>query len=270
MEHPSGIYPAKRQDGTPYWRASITYKNKHISLGSYSGRKDAVRVYREAGSVLHDPKKHYILPSCLQHSYSSGLLLPFEKWICLVNFRDNGIYIKTPVYLLKKYFLYFLSPEQILKFDADDLFYYSNHRILKRGNYLYVNDYGSQTNILTRYGIQSYALPGRDYTFANGDSLDFRYGNLRLRNRYHGVREITKNGRRLYKATIHIRGNYVVGTYPTEKEAAIAYNKAADLLCQKGSPKKYPANYIEDISSIEYASIYNALRISKKIRQYSF
>lgn len=73
-----------------------------------------------------------------------------------MNFRDNGVYIKTPIYLRRNYFEYFLSPTLILKFDIDDLFYYSSHRIQKRGGHLFVSDYGMQYNILSRYGIKSH------------------------------------------------------------------------------------------------------------------
>lgn len=40
-----GVYPAKRKDGTPYFRAGIHYKNKHISLGSYTEESLAHNAY---------------------------------------------------------------------------------------------------------------------------------------------------------------------------------------------------------------------------------
>ena len=49
--------------------------------------------------------------------------------------------------------------------------------------------------------------------------------------------------------------------------AAIAYNKAADLVEPKIS-KKYVRNYIEGASSIEYASIYNNIKLNTKFRNY--
>ena len=33
---PAGVYTAYKKDGTVYYRSSITHKNKHISLGSFS------------------------------------------------------------------------------------------------------------------------------------------------------------------------------------------------------------------------------------------
>ena len=137
---------------------------------------------------------------------------------------------------------------------------------MTRSGYLFVNDYGMQTTILSRYGIKNHSVCNRDYTFANGDNNDYRYGNINVINKYFGVQRIFKNGRKLYKVKIHINGDYVIGTYLIEKEAAVAYNKAADLLKSKGITINFPSNYIEDISSIEYATIYNTLKISKRIR----
>lgn len=39
----TGVYTAKRKDGSTYFRASLTYRNKHISLGSYDHEKKRMR-----------------------------------------------------------------------------------------------------------------------------------------------------------------------------------------------------------------------------------
>lgn len=272
MSNLPGVFTAKKKDGTEYYRVSVTYRNKHISLGSYTDMNTAAKAYNAAVDILkgQDAKKDASDTADyanLSFVYPDNCPISFEKWIILINFRDNGIYFKTPIYIFKKFFLYFLSPERILKFDVDDLFYYSTHKIMARGGYLFVNDYGMQVNILAHYGIKSHAVCGRDYVFANGDCNDFRYGNITVINRYYGVQSFVKKGRTVYKVKIHIKGDYAVGTYYTENEAAIAYNKAADLLASKGIFHNYPANYIEDISQIEYAKIYNRVRISKKLRE---
>ncbi len=57
-----------------------------------------------------------------------------------------------------------------------------------------------------------------------------------------------------------------MGRYDNQIDAAIAYNKAADLLESLEKPKKYIKNYIEDINNIEYAKRYNIVKISDKIR----
>ena len=135
-----------------------------------------------------------------------------------------------------------------------------------RGGHYFAADYGSQVNILNRYGIRSHAVDGRDYIFRNGDPLDFRLSNLEIINRYTGVTKKIRKGRTLYRATIHINGNFVIGDYPDETEAAIAYNKAADLLKLKGFQRNYPRNYIENLSSDDYNRIYREVTISPKIR----
>ena len=160
----TGVYEAEKKDGTRYYRANIHYHAKHISLGSFATFDEANAVYSQARTLLSDPKA--TLPEAFSH-YPG---LPFEKLVILLNFRDNGIYLGTPIYLQPgRYFVYYLSPEEELKFDNDDLFYYSSHKILKRGGHLYTNDYGMQVSLLSRYGIKNYAVAGTDYAFVNGD-----------------------------------------------------------------------------------------------------
>lgn len=254
----TGVYETALKDGTPTYRASITHRGKHLSLGSYMDADSAAVAYREARHILSDPDFGI-------SSYRSDMFLPFDKFICLINFRDKGMYISNPIYLEKKYFLYYLSPSLVYKFDIDDLFYYSSHKIMKRGSHLFVADYGSQLSVLARYGIRSYAVAGRDYLFANDDPTDLRYENIIILNRYHGVRQFAEKGFIRYKSIIHIRSNYVVGKYNTEAEAAIAYNKAADILIKNGIKKNFQQNYVEDLTPSQYADIYTKLKISKKI-----
>ena len=256
-----GVFPAQKKDGSTYYRSSITHKRKHISLGSYDTPYKAFGAYLEAAGLMKDC-------SLAIHDHSAHRILPFEKWVTLINFRDNNMYITTPIYLHKKYFEYYLSPTQILKFDIDDLFYYSSRKIMQRGRHFFVADYGMQVNIVSRYGIKNYAVLGKDYRFVNGDTLDFRYENIEIFNAYNGVsKKETKNGIR-YVAKIHIRGNYTIGTYETDTEAAIAYNKAIDILKKAGVSKNFVPNYLEGLSPKAYADIYSDLSISKKILQY--
>ncbi len=263
----TGVYIAYKKDGSISYRSSITYRNKHISLGSFDTEQKAFLAYSVAAEILSDTS-YGISFEDYSTSLPDNCILTHDRFITLINFRDNNIYINTPIYLLKKHFIYYLDAHTPLKFDVDDLFYYSNHRIIPRNGYMYVNDYGMQTNILLRYGIRNHAVAGRDYNFANGNPHDFTYSNIKVINRYRGVLRYEKSGRILYKVKIHLRSDYVVGNYKSEKEAAIAYNKAVDILSSKGINKAFEKNYIEDITSIEYASIYNLLRISDKIRNY--
>ena len=257
-----GVFKATKKDGTVYYRASLTYKTKHISLGSFPLEEEAYEAYLEGCRIINESKV------TIHNFYDNINLLSYDKVIVLLNFRDNNLYFNNPIYLRKGYFSYFLSPSMELKFDNDDLFYYSNHRILKRQGHLYVNDYGMQYSILGRQGIKPYAVSGRDYTFANSDTTDYRYSNIIVINHYHGVSEIEKKGLKQYTVSIHINGNYKIGTYSSEEKAAIAYNKAIDLAKKHGINKAFPENYVASISPKEYAEIYSRIKISKRYLTY--
>lgn len=256
-----GVYTARKKDGSIYFRASITYRSKHISLGSFPSEASAHQAYVEAYRILNDTHVTF-------QSYSEQSALPFEKWVCLLNFRDNHLYISNPIYIRIKYFEYYLTPDMVLKFDLDDLFYYSSRKIMKRGNRLFVSDYGMQVGIASRYGIKNYAVEGRDYRFVNGDSLDFRYENIEITNCFHGVSRTTKHGKPCYKAKIHINGDYIIGYYDTAIQAAVAYNKAIDILKKAGVTKQYTPNYMESLSPALYADLYNTLSVSPKLLAY--
>lgn len=262
MENLPGTFRASRKDGSIYYRASFTYKNKHISLGSYDSPDKAHRAYLEAGKIIADENLDII-------HYSKHSLLPFEKWVVLCNFRDNNIYFSTPIYIKKHYFSYYLDPHTEFKFSIDDLFYYASHKIMCRGGHYFVADYGMQVTILSRYGIKSYGILGKDYNLINGDKYDFRYENIEILNSFHGVRHVTYRGKPMYQARIHLNGYFIIGYYKTALEAAIAYNKAIDILSSKGCKKQFRQNYMEGVSASMYADIYHNLKISSKITQYN-
>lgn len=258
-----GITIAYRQNGTPYYRASITYHGKHISLGSFALPEEGSRAYQEADEILNGSPR-------MPEDYPEASLLSFAKYISLVNFRNNHIYIKTPIYLYPGYFLYYLEPDRILKFDKDDLFFYSSHTIQQRGGYLFVCHYGSQYGILSRYGIRKFAVEGKDYIFMNGDNRDYRYQNIRVLNHFMGVRQEQHRGKTIYTASIHVNGNYIIGRYDAETDAAIAYNKAADLLNQNGIQKQFIRNYIHQLSGEDYQQKYQTIHISNKLSSTAF
>lgn len=259
----TGVFLAKKKDGTIYYRSSFTHKSKHISLGSYATEELAHKAYTEATNIINSTNKLLITDYNKKKRF-----LSFEKWVVLVNLKDNGIYFKTPIYLHPKYFEYYLDndPFAPLKFDADDLFFYSTHKIMRRGGHLFVADYGMQINILNRYGIKNFAVPGKDYIFVNGDNTDYRYQNIKIINRYTGVTtQETSNNQTIYIAKIHINGDHIIGRYSNEKEAAIAYNKAADILKNNGFTINFQTNYIEAMNGDEYTEIYNTVKIAKKL-----
>ena len=261
MKKNTGVYETTKKDGTVYYRSSVTYKSKHISLGSYDTFEAANLAYLEAGRLLTDRSETI-------EDYHTEVL-SFEKAVTLLNFRDHGLYAATPIYIQKNFFRYYLTKYEFLTFDIDDLFYYSTHKIMKRGGHLFVSDYGMQVTIHSRYGIKNYAVLDRDYRFLNGDPLDFRYSNIEIINRYHGVTSYQSGVKTRYRATILINGNYIIGNYSSEEKAAIAYNKAVDILHAKGITKNYPVNYIEGLPASVYADIYSAVKISEKILSYN-
>ncbi len=261
----TGVFRTQKKDGSIYYRSSITYHAKHISLGSYDDESKAHQAYTTASALLSSTTDYQ------PDHYNDTLfpVLPFRKWISLLNFKNNGIYCKTPIYLCSNFFQYYLSPEDVLLFDVDDLFYYSNHSIMRRGGHLFVAEYGMQTNIHSRYGIRNFARINVDYCFVNGNPCDYRYSNIRVINPYHGVTVTTEQGRTVYTTRIHIHGDYLVGRYSSLVEAAIAYNKARNILFEKGVHKNFEKNYIEELSPESYQAIYDKISISEKVLRYT-
>lgn len=259
---PRGVYPATKKDGTRYYRVSISYKGKHVSLGSYDNKSDAARAYKEA-------KKLYEKSDIGLLNWNSHVrVLPEDKVITILNHRDNGMYIGKPIYLRGGYFSYFLKGVGEMKFDNDDLFYYSSHRILVHDGHMYVNDYGMQYGILARYGIKNFAVAGKDYTFANGDDLDYRYSNIIVINKYHGVTAVRKNEIVRHEARIHINGEFIIGRFETDAMAAVAYNKAVDLAVDAGVEKNFIQNYVLEYTPKEYAQVYTSIDIPEKYIRY--
>lgn len=261
MSNTAGVTKAVKKDGTVYYRSSITIGSKHVSLGSFTSEKMAGCAYREACQILREQR--YQL-----EDYNDNFALDFSKFITLLNYRENGIYFKTPIYLHANFFYYYLSPHRHLIFDREDLFFYANHKIQIRGGYFFVCDYGSQYSILSRYGIKSYAKRGIDYVFVNQNEYDFRYENIKIINEYMGVSQTEKGSQTFYQCVIHINGNTLVGRYPDKITAAIAYNKAVDTLASKGLTKHYIKNYITEYSSKEYHEAYSKISISSRITNY--
>lgn len=253
-----GVFVAKKKSGEEYYRASCTFKNKHISLGSFDTVEDASKAYEEALDIIN---KKDINIFDFNDSYS----ISFEKFVVLINFRDNNMYLSNPIYIRKNYFSYYLSKNEELKFSIDDLFYYMSHKILRRGGHMYVNDFGMQINLYSRYGIKNYAVLDKDYSFVNGDKFDFRYENIEVFNKYNGVDLVNHKGKLLYKSKIHVNGDLVIGYYGDAISAAIAYNKAIDVLRNNGIDKQFSPNYIDEIPAKVYADIYTSIKLAKNI-----
>ena len=80
-----GVYTAKKKNGTIYYRSSITYRKKHISLGSFEQEEKAHRAYKEASFLLNHQEVSL-------SSYDENSFLSHDKWVSLLNFRDNHVY----------------------------------------------------------------------------------------------------------------------------------------------------------------------------------
>lgn len=261
MKRLPGVFQARKKNGDIYFRSSVTFRGKHISLGSFTTQEEAHRTYTIAANLLKSEIR--FLPDDYRPCE-----LPFSKWVVLNNFKNNGLYIKTPIYLQANYFEYYLSREDVLLFDADDLFYYSHHSIMRRGGHLFVADYGMQVNIASRYGIKNFAVENRDYRFVNGNDHDYRYANIEILNAYQGVTRQPDVYPAVYVAKIHINGDHIIGRYPTDTEAAIAYNKAADQLQEAGIGIQYASNYLSELSSEEYRRIYREISFEPRFSGY--
>lgn len=123
----TGVYEARKKSGEIYYRASFTYKNKHISLGSSSDEASCHAMYNEACEIINNSSDHWIDTDHRTTSYNEAMTLSLGKYISLINFRDNNIYIKTPIYMCHKYFLYFLKEHEVLQFSTDDLLLFQPH-----------------------------------------------------------------------------------------------------------------------------------------------
>ena len=256
-----GVYKTTKKDGSVYYRVSVTHKDKHISLGSFENIEDAGYAYMEAKEILED--KDITVNKIIL--YGEFYYLSFDKRISLLNFRDNGIYIANPIYIKNKMFYYYLSADDVLKFDADELFFYSSHKIQKRGGHLFVSDFGKQISIVSRYGIKPHAVFGRDYIFKNGDIYDFRISNIEILNTYNGVSSVIDRGRSKFKAVINVKGNFTVGHYNTSFEAAVAYNKAVDELWKAGYKVNYERNVFSSKEKEAASKLYDKIIIPRKI-----
>lgn len=253
-----GVYITRKKDNSIYYRVSLTFKGKHISLGSYDDEKAANLAYEEGKQVIE--------LALTPDDYKPSMVIYHDKFIVLSNFVTNGIYFATPIFLRKQYFEYYLSETTILKFDRDDLFFYASHKIQKKGGYLFVSDYGSQYKILSRYGIKPFAVYERDFIMVNGDKNDYRYSNIKIINNYTGVIAKTASGKTVYEALVHINGNYIIGRYDDEITAAIAYNKAVDYLKANGIKKSFIKNYIISYKKEQYDEAYKKIKIKNTIK----
>ena len=68
-----GVYLAYKKNGTAYYRSSITFQNKHISLGSFASEQKAHQAYQEAACLLLNSH------TAIGDVFSLPTILSFEK-----------------------------------------------------------------------------------------------------------------------------------------------------------------------------------------------
>ena len=84
-----GVYTAKKKDGSQYYRASLTYRNKHISLGSHNDMKKAHEIYCIGSALLNDS-------SIRLEDYLEDSPLAFTKWVCRLISGTTGFTFPPP------------------------------------------------------------------------------------------------------------------------------------------------------------------------------
>lgn len=251
----SYIYPIPHSHPMKY-KVYFVYKCQKIYLATSTS-------YKEADALLKEAEMIMTLPPGIPHF--APFKLNVQKIVCLCNLRDHQHYIKNPIYLYPTYFHYYLSATCVLTFDLKDLFYFSTYKIHQRGHYLYTQDSISQKSILSRFGIMNYSVIGKDYRFKNGNPYDFRQQNLEIINPYKGVTKKEKGGCIFYTASICLPKKLIIGHYTSEVEAAIAYNKALDLLARYEHPLTSSRNSIPFLTRTEYEAIYHRLSLSPRL-----
>lgn len=104
-----GVYLARKKDNSIYYCASITYRRKHISLGSFDTEDSANRAYEEADRLLRSETDTI-------DSYENTCALPFEKWVILLNFRDTDFILLPYLCAWANSSIIIYLPSYVLKF----------------------------------------------------------------------------------------------------------------------------------------------------------
>lgn len=254
----SYIYPSVLNGKTQY-KIYFVYESNKIYLGTYPSMETAEKALAEAEFLMKQPQG--------PPEFEFAPTLNYKKIVSLCNLRDHKKYMKNSIYLYATYFHYYLSKNCILVFDSKDLLYFSTYKIYKRGNYLYTQDSISQQNMLLRFGIPNHSVLHKDYFFKNGNPYDFRAENLVVINSYKGVRQKVRNDKTIYIAYIYLKSNLIIGHYDSEIEAAIAYNKAIDVLHQQKRLHDYTYNIIPYLTNVEYQAIYDHIILTPRLNR---
>ena len=90
-----GVYIAYRKDKTPYYRSSIHYNGKHVSLGSFDTEEEAHNAYKEAYSIYKSNETTIENYTNSEHILSDDkivtiliMLIVFTITICFIKFNN--------------------------------------------------------------------------------------------------------------------------------------------------------------------------------------
>ena len=89
MKKLAGVYETTKKDGSVYYRSSVTYKRRHISLGSHENAQSAHLAYRLALSVLEPDSPITIETLSQLYRTESASLEKSKKNTSLKNLYSN-------------------------------------------------------------------------------------------------------------------------------------------------------------------------------------
>ena len=83
MKNLPGVFKAQKKNGDVYYRSSITFRSKHISLGSFDNEEDANAAYNDATAIIQSENTYF--PDDFSKTICQKL--DFKKWVSLINFK---------------------------------------------------------------------------------------------------------------------------------------------------------------------------------------
>ena len=79
MKNLPGVFKAQKKNGDIYYRSSITFRSKHISLGSFDNEEDANAAYNDATAIIQSENTYLCL------LYTSILFFQSENKVFLLH-----------------------------------------------------------------------------------------------------------------------------------------------------------------------------------------
>ena len=83
MKNLPGVFKAQKKNGDVYYRSSITFRSKHISLGSFDNEEDANAAYNDATAIIQSENTY--LPDAFCNPRFLAPLTPLFSELISVN-----------------------------------------------------------------------------------------------------------------------------------------------------------------------------------------